>query len=646
MATAEAQVNANTNLQKQDLSNLEISNLTPLSAEVISRQATINIGTIGHVAHGKSTVVKAISGVQTVRFKNELERNITIKLERLSESKIQKLVHSKQKRIAYEMKQRRLLKGLAQRRQKQQKQCQGSSRMDLLPQPSSSHSHLFAHHTRPRRSCSQSSLSPSQSSGYGSVLGSDEHDAILGSQRIPAAGGMQNNTLKRRRSTRSIPDIQLPVLKISKNNEGVPIKKPKGEHVVEHIQCVEVVNYEPVFFVKWLGFDSSLNTWEDFVNLSDCVQLEHFVDRQTHFYKVYIDEIVGKLETQLANSPPLDLSSINLKQDVDNYEPLPLHLDLILLAQYVAAGSRSQREPERIGKRALRRLQLQHCHHARRKQLLQLAEFESRMNSIEMPAPPIRVRNDVDLDTIDASFVYIQKNILGALVPRPGPPIVGCTCSVECNCRSSCCSRLAGELFAYDRTTRRLRLPQGSAIYECNARCKCDASCTNRLVQHGRKHPLELFKTSNGRGWGVRTPQLLRKGEFVCEYVGEIITTDEANERGKVYDDRGRTYLFDLDYNATAESEYTIDAANYGNVSHFINHSCNPNLAVFPCWIEHLNVALPHLVFFTLRQIKPGEELSFDYIRADSDNVPYENLSTAARVECRCGVDNCRKVLF
>ena len=32
------------------------------------------------MAHGKSTVVKAISGVQTVRFKNELERNITIKL--------------------------------------------------------------------------------------------------------------------------------------------------------------------------------------------------------------------------------------------------------------------------------------------------------------------------------------------------------------------------------------------------------------------------------------------------------------------------------------------------------------------------------------------------------------------------------------
>ena len=52
----------------------------PSFSSQISRQATINVGTIGHVAHGKSTVVKALSGVQTVRFKTELERNITIKL--------------------------------------------------------------------------------------------------------------------------------------------------------------------------------------------------------------------------------------------------------------------------------------------------------------------------------------------------------------------------------------------------------------------------------------------------------------------------------------------------------------------------------------------------------------------------------------
>jgi len=60
--------------------NIDPSTLTPLSPEVISKQATINIGTIGHVAHGKSTVVKAMSGVVTIRFTNELVRNITIKL--------------------------------------------------------------------------------------------------------------------------------------------------------------------------------------------------------------------------------------------------------------------------------------------------------------------------------------------------------------------------------------------------------------------------------------------------------------------------------------------------------------------------------------------------------------------------------------
>lgn len=97
---------------------VDVTKLTALSPEVISKQATvchfphharslaekwgslgkdemeglcadesfcprglqINIGTIGHVAHGKSSTVRAISGVQTVRFKNELERNITIKL--------------------------------------------------------------------------------------------------------------------------------------------------------------------------------------------------------------------------------------------------------------------------------------------------------------------------------------------------------------------------------------------------------------------------------------------------------------------------------------------------------------------------------------------------------------------------------------
>eukprot|EP01090_Pellita_catalonica_P001747 TRINITY_DN1148_c0_g1_i1.p1 TRINITY_DN1148_c0_g1~~TRINITY_DN1148_c0_g1_i1.p1 ORF type:complete len:458 (+),score=56.28 TRINITY_DN1148_c0_g1_i1:37-1374(+) len=43
-------------------------------------QPTLNIGTLGHVAHGKSTIVKAISGVKTNHHSKEEERNMTIKL--------------------------------------------------------------------------------------------------------------------------------------------------------------------------------------------------------------------------------------------------------------------------------------------------------------------------------------------------------------------------------------------------------------------------------------------------------------------------------------------------------------------------------------------------------------------------------------
>jgi len=55
-------------LLEQDINKLKAEELSPLTPEVVSRQATINIGTIGHVAHGKSTVVKAISGVKVCKI--------------------------------------------------------------------------------------------------------------------------------------------------------------------------------------------------------------------------------------------------------------------------------------------------------------------------------------------------------------------------------------------------------------------------------------------------------------------------------------------------------------------------------------------------------------------------------------------------
>eukprot|EP01114_Cavostelium_apophysatum_P013969 TRINITY_DN3496_c0_g2_i3.p1 TRINITY_DN3496_c0_g2~~TRINITY_DN3496_c0_g2_i3.p1 ORF type:complete len:255 (+),score=58.04 TRINITY_DN3496_c0_g2_i3:383-1147(+) len=54
--------------------------LSPLSPWIIENQATINIGTLGHVSHGKSTIVESLSGIKPLKHHQEIERNITIKL--------------------------------------------------------------------------------------------------------------------------------------------------------------------------------------------------------------------------------------------------------------------------------------------------------------------------------------------------------------------------------------------------------------------------------------------------------------------------------------------------------------------------------------------------------------------------------------
>lgn len=68
-------------LATQHMSDLDdLSKIDALTPQVMSRQATINIGAIGHVAHGKSTVVKAITAIHTAKTKEEAKKNITIQL--------------------------------------------------------------------------------------------------------------------------------------------------------------------------------------------------------------------------------------------------------------------------------------------------------------------------------------------------------------------------------------------------------------------------------------------------------------------------------------------------------------------------------------------------------------------------------------
>ncbi|XP_044534584.1 histone-lysine N-methyltransferase SUV39H2 isoform X2 [Gracilinanus agilis] len=126
-----------------------------------------------------------------------------------------------------------------------------------------------------------------------------------------------------------------------------------------------------------------------------------------------------------------------------------------------------------------------------------------------------------------------------------------------------------------------------------------------------------------------------------------VITSEEAERRGQLYDNKGITYLFDLDYES---DEFTVDAARYGNVSHFVNHSCDPNLQVFNVFIDNLDTRLPRIALFSTRTIHPGEELTFDYQMKGSGDISSESIDLSpakkrVRTVCKCGSVSCRGYL-
>lgn len=48
------------------------------------------------------------------------------------------------------------------------------------------------------------------------------------------------------------------------------------------------------------------------------------------------------------------------------------------------------------------------------------------------------------------------------------------------------------------------------------------------VASFGPTLPFEIFRTGDGRGWGLRSSAEILSGQFVCEYVGETVTNEEA----------------------------------------------------------------------------------------------------------------------
>ncbi|CAG0916426.1 unnamed protein product [Notodromas monacha] len=405
---------------------------------------------------------------------------------------------------------------------------------------------------------------------------------------------------KRQRSSKAIFEVDF----IVDHRLHVPVEGEDSEDKFE-------------FLIRWKGFDQDEDTWEPEENLGCPDKLIEY--RSKIFGKMCHSKSSGINEDAVEEKLASLRNQVELLSDNEVLGKLTKLksegvMDPYLSAEAtVARGLLFMKYAEEQFSIAQTALMITRKEKQSERQKEALKEFE-RMIAEKCPDEArVYVENDVDDDTIPSDFTYIRSSFPGEGVTIPDDPLTGCSCEC-CSVKSAeCCPKMNGTQFAYN-PSKKVKIPPGFPIYECNKHCKCPSACNNRVVQLGRQVEVVIFKTEN-KGWGVKAKELIKKGTFVACYIGEIITNSEAERRGHKYgtDAEGRTYLFDLDFDSSTNVDFVVDAAKHGNVSHFVNHSCDPNLGVYACYIDCLLTNMPHLALFARRDIKKGEELTFDY---------------------------------
>ncbi|EDU40391.1 histone H3 methyltransferase DIM-5 [Pyrenophora tritici-repentis Pt-1C-BFP] len=148
-------------------------------------------------------------------------------------------------------------------------------------------------------------------------------------------------------------------------------------------------------------------------------------------------------------------------------------------------------------------------------------------------------------------------------------------------------------------------------IYECNETCNCGPNCRNKNVQFGRQVEVEIFRTSDGRGWGLRCREDVHEGQFIDTYRGEVITDEEATRRENASSKAKASYLYSLDKFAESENLdekdlYVVDGEFMGGPTKFINHSCEPNCRQYTVSYNKHDAKVYDIAFFRLQVYSKG----------------------------------------
>ncbi|XP_024083584.1 histone-lysine N-methyltransferase NSD2 isoform X2 [Cimex lectularius] len=100
-------------------------------------------------------------------------------------------------------------------------------------------------------------------------------------------------------------------------------------------------------------------------------------------------------------------------------------------------------------------------------------------------------------------------------------------------------------------------------LVECNPEiCPAGEKCCNQNFEKRLYPPLVPYKTET-RGWGLKTLVPLKKGDFVIEYVGEIIDEEEYQRRlEQMQKTKSENYYF-----LTIDKDRMLDAGPKGNMA-------------------------------------------------------------------------------
>ncbi|KAM0839862.1 hypothetical protein ACQ4PT_060039 [Festuca glaucescens] len=190
------------------------------------------------------------------------------------------------------------------------------------------------------------------------------------------------------------------------------------------------------------------------------------------------------------------------------------------------------------------------------------------IESLTTPPPYVHLKHNV---------YFVKKkcdgDVFEAKCTGCDPPL---TCQIRCSCRS--------------------------VFISCSQACKCSKMCCNRPFR--REKRVEIVKTQLC-GWGAVALEAIEKGDFVKEFVGEVVDGVTCQERLEDMKQRGDENF----YMCKVSKNFVIDATFRGNDCRFFNHSCTPN-----CQLENWQVnGKTRLGVFALQDIQVGEPLTYNY---------------------------------